>query len=69
MFWSSVEQSLSRESTTCAATQQLPSILLNSKIHYRARNSPPPAPRMSQNSGVNTTANILVFLVLFSHQY
>jgi hypothetical protein len=31
-----MEMSSSREATSCAATQELPSILWNTKVYYRA---------------------------------
>jgi len=63
------EQSISWEVNGHSASQEIPRILWNSKVHYRVHKNPPLAPILSHMNPLTTLQNCFakLFLILSSH--
>jgi hypothetical protein len=60
LFTHSTEYSPSREANRFAASQEIPHILWNQKVHYRIHKCPPPASILIQLNPVHTPTSHLV---------
>jgi hypothetical protein len=63
-----MERSPSWEAANCVATQELPSILWNLKVHHYIHKSPPLVPIMSQFEPVHTIPSIFFSLGCLSKE-
>jgi hypothetical protein len=63
----SMKQSPSWEANWFAASQEIPRVLWNLKVHYRTHKRPPPVPILSQPNPVHTPTSRRSVLILSSH--
>jgi len=56
----SIQQSLSWKANWSSASQEIPRILWNPKVHYRIHKCPPPVPILSQLDPVHTPTSHLL---------
>jgi hypothetical protein len=61
-----MELSPSLEAASCAAMQELPNILWDSKVHYRFHKSPPLVPNLSQVNQAHIIPSYLRSILILS---
>ena len=62
-----MEHSLSREANRFSASQEIPCILWNPKVHYRSHKCSSPVPILSQLDPVHVpTSNFLKIIIILS---